>query len=146
MRRIGEAIDARRQQARQRAGPEQVAEFAGRVLKAEQYVRNLSIRGGQREARARLGRKAIGQRELPGLRRKRRANRLPCRLGRKRNGNGCRGRRGLEYGLHASLGLQLKRGQAVAPKWQSAGRCEPWCFYNGLQCQTSLNRRILWRV
>jgi hypothetical protein len=88
VRRVGEAIDAGRQQARQRAGPEQVAGFAGVVLQAEHDLRDLAIRGGQRETRSGLGRKAIGQRELPGLRRKIGADCVPCRLGRKCDGNG----------------------------------------------------------
>ena len=42
------------------------------------------------------------------------ADRVRRRPGCERHGN-CRcGKRGLEYGMHASLGRQLKRGQAVA--------------------------------
>ena len=67
MRRIGEAIDARRQQARQRAGPEQVAGFAGLVLEAENDLRDLPVGRGQRQAFAGLGGKVVGLRELPGL-------------------------------------------------------------------------------
>ena len=65
MRRIGEAVGAGRQQAGQCAGPEQVAGFSAVVLEAEQNLRDLSVCGGQRQACARLGGKAVGFRELP---------------------------------------------------------------------------------
>ncbi len=68
VRRVGKTIDPRRQQARQKAGFEQVQEFAVALLEAEQDLRDLSVRGGQGEARSGFGGKAIGERELPGLR------------------------------------------------------------------------------
>ena len=67
VRRIGEAIDARRQQARQRAGPEQVAGFGGLVLEPENDLRDLPVGRGQRQAFAGLGGKVVGCRKLPGL-------------------------------------------------------------------------------
>ena len=65
MRRVGEAIDAGRQQAGQGAGPERVARFAGLVLEAEQHLRDRAVGRGQRQALAGLGGKAVGLRELP---------------------------------------------------------------------------------
>ena len=81
MRRVGEAIDARRQQARQRAGPEQVAGFAGLVFEAENDLRDLAVGRGQRQTLAGLGGKVVGEGKLPGVRRKLAADRGPCRLG-----------------------------------------------------------------
>ena len=88
MRRIGEAIGAGRQQARQQTGPEQIAGFSIGVFEAEHDLRDPAIGGGKGEASSGLGGKTVGDGELPGLRGKAGANRLPRRLGRKGNGNG----------------------------------------------------------
>ena len=69
-------------EARQRSGPEQIAEFAVCVLEAEYDLRDFSVRGGEGEACSGLGREAVGQRELPRLAGKLSADRVPCRLGR----------------------------------------------------------------
>ena len=50
VRRIGEAVDAWRQQAGQRAGPEQVAGFGAFLLEAEHDLRDLAI--GRRQDQA----------------------------------------------------------------------------------------------
>ena len=47
------------------------------------------------------------------------ADRIPCRLGRKGNGNGGRGRRGLEHGWHAGSRLPLEAG--------AVDRKRRWC-------------------
>ncbi len=86
--RVGKPIDARRQQARQLAGPERIAKFAGRIFQAEHDLRDPAIRIGKRQARPGLGRKAVGQRELPRLAGKAGADRVPCRLGREADRNG----------------------------------------------------------
>jgi hypothetical protein len=88
VRRVGEAIEGRRQQAGQRTGPERIAGFAGRLLQPEQDVGDLSIGAGQCQAGAGLTGKAVGRGELPGRRRQLGADRLPCRSGRKNDGNG----------------------------------------------------------
>ncbi len=106
VRRVGKAISAGRQQSRQLAGPEQIAGFAGLVLQAEYDLRDLAVGRRQRKARPGLGGKAIGPGKLPGLGRKVGADRVPCRLGREHNRDGRSGRRGLENGRHAVLGLQ----------------------------------------
>ena len=105
MRRVGETVDAGRQQPGQGARPEQVARFAGRVLDTEQDLRDASVSRRECQARARLASKSIGQRELPGLRRQAGADRFPGRLGGKGDRGGGSGRRGLEYGMHAVLGF-----------------------------------------
>lgn len=51
---IGEAIDARRQEAGQGARSEQVARFCTLVLEPEQHLRDRAIGRGQREIAARF--------------------------------------------------------------------------------------------
>src|SRR5205814_6995201 len=65
MRRIGETIGTGRQQARQQAGPEQVAGFAVRVLEPEDDLGDSAIRGREGEARTGLGPEGGGGRKPP---------------------------------------------------------------------------------
>ena len=113
MRRIGKAIDARRQQAGQGAGPEQVAGFAALVLEAENDLRDLPVGRGQRQAFAGLGGEVVGRRKLPGLLGKLPGDHGPCGLGSENDRNGSGVGRGLERGLHAGLAEGDGRGGAV---------------------------------
>ena len=97
MRRIAEAVDARRQQARQQTGPEQVAELDALVLQPEHDLCDLAVRGWQGQTCSGFGCKSIGQRELPRRRGKFSADCVPCRLGRKCNGNSGRCGFGFEH-------------------------------------------------
>ena len=96
VRRIGEAIDARRQQAGQRAGPEQVAGFAARVLEAEHDLRDLPSAAGSVRQAPGFAAKPFACANCR-ARGKVGGDRLPCRLGRERDRNGRCGGRGLEH-------------------------------------------------
>ena len=87
---IGETIDARRQQTRQLAGPERIAEFGGLIVQPEDHLCDLTIGVGQRQVCARLGRKSVGAGELSGGFGKSGGDCIPSRRCRKRNGNGRR--------------------------------------------------------
>ena len=107
MRRIGEAIDAGRQQAGQGAGPERVAGFAALVLEAEHHLRDLPVGRGQRSGICPAWRsKSLAAGELPGLLGELPGDPGPIRPGGEndRNGSGVGG--GLERGWHAGLACE----------------------------------------
>ena len=64
VRRVGEAVDAGRQQSRQLARPERIAPFRALVLQAEQHVVDAAAGRRQQQALARLGLEGGGLDEL----------------------------------------------------------------------------------
>ena len=102
VRRIGEAIDARRQQAGQRcrAGTDRG------ICWSRPRARTAPARSGRRPPAGSgiapgLAAKPLASANCRAGAGKPVADRLPCRFGRESDGDGRRGRRGLEYGMHA---------------------------------------------
>ena len=80
VRRIGEAVGARRQQAGQGARPERIAVPGVVVLDAEQHLRDAAVGSGKDQAAARLGAVDIGLGEVARLGGKAFLDRRPVRL------------------------------------------------------------------
>jgi hypothetical protein len=100
VRHVGEAVDARRQCGRQRAGPERILKRVIGGFEAEQDTGDRAVRSRQQQLPGRLGLETRGVGIGAGAGVKLRALLRPARRRHEGNGNGGRGAAGEEGWMH----------------------------------------------